>query len=124
MTPLKIGIIVAFVSVFSGWLLGVLTNALIAFFKSGRVEKKAAYVLTLDCEKRRGECCLPVMKRDIATMETRLRETEKKLDHGEAKFDLLIKEIGSVRLVVERIQAVVEYALEIKQKGEKGVDGQ
>jgi len=101
-------------------LLGLVVKMLWDWLKSGRAEK-GVYMPVSDCEKRRGECCLPAVKRDIATIETRLREAEKQLDQGRVDFDTIMKEIAQINKSLSRIQTVIEFALEIKQKNEVSV---
>ena len=98
-------------------LFGLVGKMLWDWLKSGRAEK-GIYMPVALCEQRRGECCMPVVKRDIATLETRLREAEKQLDQGRLDFDTIMKEIAQINKSLSRIQTVIEFALEIKQKNE------
>lgn len=116
MTPLQTGLILSFFAFF----LGLLTNAMIAFFKSGQVEKKAAYTLEDNCEKRREECCIAVIENQMATIDIRLKETEKQLDRGREDFRLLRADIGEIKMVLSGMKAIMENKIEtitFKPKG-------
>jgi peptidoglycan hydrolase CwlO-like protein len=116
MSPLGTGIVIALI----GWILGVLTNALIAIFKSGRVEKKAVYILESDCKKMRGECRIDVIETRVATIDIRVTETEKQLDRGREDFKELRGDISDIKEGMAGLKSIVENKIEtiiLKSKG-------
>lgn len=82
-------------------MLGILGKAIYDSYKSGRVEKKAVYMLSSEfekiCSSRRKDCCIPVLKKDVAQIDTRVTETEKQLGYGRADFKTIIDDISKIK---------------------------
>jgi len=124
-----------------GLMFGLIGKALWDHQKVGRVERRAVYTLETDCEKRRLDCCVPILKKDIAQMDTRLKETEKQLGQGRSDFKIIIEDISLVKQSLagmpnhaefegmkrdlaavskslSGIEAVIKYVLDDKKRGE------
>ncbi|HEX9972286.1 MAG TPA: hypothetical protein VGD14_09465 [bacterium] len=142
MTSTETGLFFAGIS----FMLGILGKAIYDSYKSGRVEKRAVYLKTTEfekiCSSRQKACCVPTLKKDVAQMDTRVKETEKQLDTGredfrtiirdisqvkqtlagmpnQAEFDGLRVEVSEVKESIAGIQATLKFAIETSRRREE-----
>jgi hypothetical protein len=96
---------------------GFIGGILVLFFKvlwdwiiSGRTEK-GVYMLLSECEKRRIDCGLPMVKKELqgyvnqcgeykAATDERVKEHSRQLEQGRRDFDKIMEDISQIRQVV------------------------
>ena len=103
-------VLVATVSSVIGGFTGILFKAFWSLI-SGSSNFKLA-----DCERRRADCCLPAIKKEVENIGTRLKETEKQLDLGRESFEKIMDKISNLEKKIEGLIRVWEYSMDIKQK--------
>lgn len=133
--PILIGIFLAVLS----FLFGLLGKVLWDYHKSGRTEK-GMYLTVSAFNEHRKECCAIELKKEFTACkqqsctnqvktEGRLDTIEDKLKDGHAtfqalndkmdeKFDAFAEKFDRMNQVLARIQAVLEFALDKKDRGE------
>lgn len=84
------------------------------FISAGRIEKTAPYVTTIACEVHREKCCVGTIKKEVASIETRVSATEKRLDDGRKDFQMLRTAIGSMQSDISGMKALLKQALNRK----------
>lgn len=135
MDPLLTGIYLAVVGGFIGFLMKLIWD----WFKSGRFEK-GEYLTIQAFNEHRKECCAIGLKKEFnqckqesctnqARTDGRIFSIEEKLRDGhetfqalndkmDEKFDAFAEKFDRMNQVLARIQAVLEFALEKKDRGE------
>jgi len=95
---------------FIGGVLVLLFKILWDWIISGRTDK-GVYMLMTECEKRRVDCGLPAVKRELsgyvnqcseykAATDERLKEHDKQLDIGRHDFEKLMEDISEIRQII------------------------
>lgn len=122
-----------------GAFIGIIGYIIKDWFKSGRVEK-GEYLTVQAFNEHRKECCAIGLKREFnqckqesctnqARVDGRIFSIEEKLRDGhetfqalndkmDEKFDAFAEKFDRMNQVLARIQAVLEFALEKKDRGE------
>ena len=98
------------VSGFIGGILVLLFKILWDWMISGRTDK-GVYMLIAECEKRRVDCGLPFVKKELqsyaiqcgeykSTTDERLKEHAKQLDIGRGNFDKVMEDLSEIRQII------------------------
>jgi hypothetical protein len=96
---------------------GFIGGIIVLFFKvlydhyvSGRADK-GVYMLLTECEKRRVDCGLPFVKKELQSYavqcgeyksmtDERLKEHDKQLDLGRGNFDKVMEDLSEIRQII------------------------
>lgn len=99
--------------------LGLIAFMVREYLTSGRIEKKAVYVTSVDCQAVRDKCCVGDVKKELSLershfesfrreVEVRLMAVEKRLDQGREDFKVIRKDIGKINNTLARMVVILE----------------
>jgi hypothetical protein len=104
--------------------IGWIVKGWVENYRSGRVEKKAIYVSSADCQAIRDKCCVTQIKKDLAAEHSdlesfqretkiRLRAVEKRLDQGREDFQAIRRDIGEINKTLASMAAILEQRAKV-----------
>ena len=93
---------------------GLVIKEFAAWFKAGRVEKKAVYMTSADCQANREKNCVGKAELESyrAKTDTRLAAMDKRLDQGSKDFKEIGKDLTDIKTTLAGMTALLQATVE------------